>query len=332
MPQVTRGVPHLRTPLALGITWANQLLVRLLADWQCPKRCLCPAWAHPQGGLCPHLPPSSCSYTITAEGVRGTPGVCVQLTAGSRISWSGELPLLPGKLARPVCGNPLWAHEDSSAGQASPVLQWLGPRPWPCWGQGVHPAGTPAQTCLPHHGRRFCLQHGPSAQPGHNHPSKPRGPTFTEDTQASVLEGLRVTTTPLPTSARQPAQRLRRSECTPGEGTRRPGPSAALPLLGLPHPKATLSLLCCRGAGRAPAPTRPPLRVAGLGHHTGAVRFSRDRTIHFQLSHHVFKVACDPKRPRASVKYESCFQGWSFTEEPFCQVLVGLTTGNKKCL
>ncbi|XP_054305408.1 DNA repair protein XRCC3 isoform X1 [Pongo pygmaeus] len=64
-----------RVSPALGITWANQLLVRLLADrlreeeaaLGCPARTLRVLSA-------PHLAPSSCSYTISAEGVRGTPG------------------------------------------------------------------------------------------------------------------------------------------------------------------------------------------------------------------------------------------------------------------
>nr|XP_024651166.1 DNA repair protein XRCC3 isoform X2 [Macaca nemestrina] len=64
-----------RVSPALGITWANQLLVRLLAErlreeeaaLGCPARTLRVLFA-------PHLPPSSCSYTISAEGVRGTPG------------------------------------------------------------------------------------------------------------------------------------------------------------------------------------------------------------------------------------------------------------------
>ena len=60
---------------ALGITWSNQLLVRLMADRQRPEEA---ASAPPRRTLrvvsAPHLPPSSCSYTVTAEGVRGTPG------------------------------------------------------------------------------------------------------------------------------------------------------------------------------------------------------------------------------------------------------------------
>ncbi|XP_040112775.1 DNA repair protein XRCC3 isoform X2 [Oryx dammah] len=63
---------------ALGITWANQLLVRLLADRQRPEEVpLAPSGRTLRVVFAPHLPPSSCSYTITAEGVRGTPGtVC----------------------------------------------------------------------------------------------------------------------------------------------------------------------------------------------------------------------------------------------------------------
>uniref|UniRef100_A0A8C6DDM3 DNA repair protein XRCC3 n=1 Tax=Moschus moschiferus TaxID=68415 RepID=A0A8C6DDM3_MOSMO len=60
---------------ALGITWANQLLVRLLADRQRPEEApLAPPGRTLRVVFAPHLPPSSCSYTITAEGVRGTPG------------------------------------------------------------------------------------------------------------------------------------------------------------------------------------------------------------------------------------------------------------------
>ncbi|XP_073923184.1 DNA repair protein XRCC3 isoform X2 [Castor canadensis] len=63
---------------ALGITWANQLLMRLMVDrsheegatlgWpSSPARTLRVLFA-------PHLPPSSCSYTVNSEGVRGMPG------------------------------------------------------------------------------------------------------------------------------------------------------------------------------------------------------------------------------------------------------------------
>ncbi|XP_030739106.1 DNA repair protein XRCC3 [Globicephala melas] len=69
------GVGGERASPALGITWSNQLLVRLMADRLRPEEA---ASAAPRRTLrvlsAPHLPPSSCSYTVTAEGVRGTPG------------------------------------------------------------------------------------------------------------------------------------------------------------------------------------------------------------------------------------------------------------------
>lgn len=68
------GAPGERLAPALGITWANQLLVRLVADRQRPEE----ARGRPGRTLrvvfAPHLPPSSCSYTVSAEGVRGTLG------------------------------------------------------------------------------------------------------------------------------------------------------------------------------------------------------------------------------------------------------------------
>ncbi|XP_048218622.1 DNA repair protein XRCC3 [Perognathus longimembris pacificus] len=60
---------------ALGIAWANQLLMSLMADRVHAQEA---ALGLP-GGLArtltvlsaPHLPPSSCSYTVSSEGVRG---------------------------------------------------------------------------------------------------------------------------------------------------------------------------------------------------------------------------------------------------------------------
>lgn len=57
---------------ALGVAWANQLLMRLMADRQRedqgpgapPSRTLRVVFA-------PHLPPAACSYSILTEGVRG---------------------------------------------------------------------------------------------------------------------------------------------------------------------------------------------------------------------------------------------------------------------
>ncbi|XP_076984554.1 DNA repair protein XRCC3 isoform X3 [Tamandua tetradactyla] len=63
------------TAPALGISWSNHVLVRLMADrvrseeapLGRPARTLRVVFA-------PHLPPASCSYTVNLEGVRGTPG------------------------------------------------------------------------------------------------------------------------------------------------------------------------------------------------------------------------------------------------------------------
>nr|XP_045011283.1 DNA repair protein XRCC3 isoform X2 [Jaculus jaculus] len=63
---------------ALGITWANQLLMRVMVSRvreedatlglpNGPARTLRVLFA-------PHLPPSSCCYTVNEEGVRGMPG------------------------------------------------------------------------------------------------------------------------------------------------------------------------------------------------------------------------------------------------------------------
>lgn len=67
--------PGERLAPALGITWSNQLLMRLVADRQRPEEA-------PRGRpgrtlrvvFAPHLPPSSCSYIVSAEGVRGMLG------------------------------------------------------------------------------------------------------------------------------------------------------------------------------------------------------------------------------------------------------------------
>jgi len=62
-----QGVWDERVSPALGMTWSNQLLMRLTVSRRRPDRTLRVVFA-------PHLPPSSCSYTVNAEGVRGTPG------------------------------------------------------------------------------------------------------------------------------------------------------------------------------------------------------------------------------------------------------------------
>lgn len=60
---------------ALGLTWTNQLLMRLLVDRRRPEEAVLGQPGRTlRVGFAPHLPPSSCSYTVTAKGVRGTPG------------------------------------------------------------------------------------------------------------------------------------------------------------------------------------------------------------------------------------------------------------------
>ncbi|XP_013000415.2 DNA repair protein XRCC3 isoform X1 [Cavia porcellus] len=63
---------------ALGITWANQLLMRLMVDRVREEETTLGLCSRPARTLrvvfAPHLPPGSCSYTVNEEGVRGTPG------------------------------------------------------------------------------------------------------------------------------------------------------------------------------------------------------------------------------------------------------------------
>ena len=72
------GASEERLSPALGITWANQLLMRLMVDRtheddvttglpRSPVRTLRVLFA-------PHLPLSSCCYTVSGEGIRGMPG------------------------------------------------------------------------------------------------------------------------------------------------------------------------------------------------------------------------------------------------------------------
>ncbi|XP_003435154.1 DNA repair protein XRCC3 [Canis lupus familiaris] len=72
------GLRDERVSPALGMTWSNQLLMRLMVHRRRPgDEAVTPA-GPPDRTLsvvfAPHLPPSSCSYTVNAEGVRGTPG------------------------------------------------------------------------------------------------------------------------------------------------------------------------------------------------------------------------------------------------------------------
>lgn len=68
-----------RVSPALGMTWSNQLLMRLMVSRRRPEEeAVLPPPGRPDRTLrvifAPHLPPSSCSYTVSMEGVRGTPG------------------------------------------------------------------------------------------------------------------------------------------------------------------------------------------------------------------------------------------------------------------
>ncbi|NWQ63241.1 XRCC3 protein, partial [Neopipo cinnamomea] len=67
-----------RVAPALGITWANQLLMRLMASRISLPGQACGVASHCTGTVrtlrvvfAPHLPPSSCYYTVQLEGVKG---------------------------------------------------------------------------------------------------------------------------------------------------------------------------------------------------------------------------------------------------------------------
>ncbi|XP_029806569.1 DNA repair protein XRCC3 isoform X2 [Suricata suricatta] len=68
-----------RVSPALGMTWSNQLLMRLMASRCRPEdEAATTPIGHADRTLrvifAPHLPPASCSYTVGTEGVRGIPG------------------------------------------------------------------------------------------------------------------------------------------------------------------------------------------------------------------------------------------------------------------
>ncbi|XP_042655144.1 DNA repair protein XRCC3 isoform X2 [Tyto alba] len=67
-----------RVSPALGITWTNQLLMRLMVSRVSRPEQSSGAASHPTGSVrtlrvvfAPHLPPSSCYYTVKLEGVKG---------------------------------------------------------------------------------------------------------------------------------------------------------------------------------------------------------------------------------------------------------------------
>uniref|UniRef100_A0A452R986 X-ray repair cross complementing 3 n=1 Tax=Ursus americanus TaxID=9643 RepID=A0A452R986_URSAM len=73
-----QGLWDERVSPALGMTWSNQLLMRLMVSRHRAEEALLTPPGRPDRTLevvfAPHLPPSSCSYTVHTEGVRGTPG------------------------------------------------------------------------------------------------------------------------------------------------------------------------------------------------------------------------------------------------------------------
>ncbi|XP_009982818.1 PREDICTED: DNA repair protein XRCC3 [Tauraco erythrolophus] len=76
--QCSWSVVDSRVSPALGITWANQLLMRLMVS-RIPQPGQSPGVASHRSGsvrtlrvvFAPHLPPSSCHYTVKLEGVKG---------------------------------------------------------------------------------------------------------------------------------------------------------------------------------------------------------------------------------------------------------------------
>ncbi|NXT27051.1 XRCC3 protein, partial [Syrrhaptes paradoxus] len=71
-------ISHNRVSPALGITWANQLLMRLMVSRVSPLEQSSGVASHHTGSVrtlrvvfAPHLPPSFCYYTVKLEGVKG---------------------------------------------------------------------------------------------------------------------------------------------------------------------------------------------------------------------------------------------------------------------
>ncbi|XP_006879225.1 PREDICTED: DNA repair protein XRCC3, partial [Elephantulus edwardii] len=73
-PLGPQGFSDARMSPALGTAWSNQVLVRLTAERVQGEAGSGPPARTLRVVFAPHLPPASCSYTITTEGVRGTPG------------------------------------------------------------------------------------------------------------------------------------------------------------------------------------------------------------------------------------------------------------------
>ncbi|XP_030740880.1 DNA repair protein XRCC3 [Echinops telfairi] len=68
-----QGFTDERACAALGMAWCNQLLLRLAAErTRSEESPLGPPARTLRVVFAPHLPPASCSFTVSAEGVRGT--------------------------------------------------------------------------------------------------------------------------------------------------------------------------------------------------------------------------------------------------------------------
>ncbi|XP_010178677.1 PREDICTED: DNA repair protein XRCC3 [Mesitornis unicolor] len=69
--QCSCGAADNRVSPALGITWANQLLMRLMVSRAAPPEHSSGAVRTLRVVFAPHLPPSFCCYTVKLEGVKG---------------------------------------------------------------------------------------------------------------------------------------------------------------------------------------------------------------------------------------------------------------------
>ena len=184
---MTHAVSRLRMSPALGITWANQLLVRLLADRQRPEE----APLTPPGRTLrvvfaptcrPHpaptrSPPRACGGCLGLRAadcrVQAPLGVGSCPCCRSQLGPSAETPLDPCLRGQPVQCAAVAGTSVLALGTGGPLRQELLPRP-------SSPRPRPA---LLHGTRALCL-----AQP---RPSgvEARGPAVTEDTLAQFRKG-----------------------------------------------------------------------------------------------------------------------------------------------
>lgn len=155
----------------------------------------------------------------------------MQLTAGSRTPLGvGSCPCCRSRLG-PSAETPSGPMRTHLQGQPVQCAAVAGASALALLGAGgpLRQELLPRRTCLPHHGRRFCLQHGPllslatTIRFGSTRPHIHRGHA------GPVLEGLSHLHH-ASAHLRQAAGPAAADERTPGEGARRPGPSAALAL------------------------------------------------------------------------------------------------------